>query len=316
MNNLNNSPLLFGYEQCRAYTKHHAKSFYFSSFLLPKEKRCAAYAVYAFCRYADNLVDHNAIYTPEELSVKYSEIYNFLDDVYSARLNIKTAFADSVLKFKIPKHYFTDLIDGVMMDMTKNRYETFMELDTYCYKVASVVGLMMSDIFGYSSKAALPYAIYLGKAMQLTNILRDISEDYRMGRIYLPQDELIYFEYNDDEIRNNVMDERFAAMMKFNVDRNRAFYELASHGLPYLTNDGSRTTAVLMYKIYSGILTEIENHNYNVYSERRYVSTFSKLRMTGAYLLNRKERKRFSRLPQPAHNERVKALTPNLNFEE
>src|SRR5258706_14167124 len=152
----NTSPLLFNYEQCRAYTKHHAKSFYFSSFLLPKEKRCAAYAVYTFCRYADNLVDHTAIYTNEELKIKYAELYNFLDDVYSGKLNIKTAFADSVKKFKIPKHYFTDLIDGVMMDITKSRYATFMELDTYCYKVASVVGLMMSDIFGYSSKAALP----------------------------------------------------------------------------------------------------------------------------------------------------------------
>jgi phytoene synthase len=94
------------------------------------------------------------------------------------RLNKQTAFADTVHNFKIPKHYFTELIEGVGMDITKKRYSTFMELDTYCYKVASVVGLMMSEIFGYSNKAALPYAVYLGKAMQLTNILRDVHEDY------------------------------------------------------------------------------------------------------------------------------------------
>lgn len=310
------NPLYFSYEKCKAYTRYHAKSFYFSSFLLPKEKRNAAYAVYTFCRYADNLADHSKIYSPEELNIKYAELFNFLDDVYSDNNSLNCAFADTVRKFRVPRHYFTDLIDGVMMDITKKRYSTFMELDTYCYKVASVVGLMMTEIFGTSSNAALPYAVYLGKAMQLTNILRDINEDYKMGRIYLPLDESVSFEYTEDNIKNQVLNENFVNMMRFNVDRNKAFYELASHGLPYLTNDGSRTTAVLMYKIYSGILTEIENHDYDVYSTRRYVSTIGKLRLNGSYLLNRNERKRFSKLPHSKHHESVKPLTPDLNFDE
>jgi phytoene synthase len=314
--NERSSLLLSGYETCRAYTRHHAKSFYFSSFLLPKEKRFAAYAVYTFCRYADNLIDHSTVIEESKIKEKFADLLNFLDDVYCGNLFAGSAFADTVRKFNIPKHYFTDLIDGVMMDMSKKRYATFMELDTYCYKVASVVGLMMSEIFGYSNKAALPYAIYLGKAMQLTNILRDVAEDYSIGRIYLPKDETDSFEYFEQDIGNKVIDDRFAAMMRFNVDRNKAFYELASHGLPYLTNDGSRTTAVLMYKIYSGILTEIENHGYDIYGERRYVSTASKLRMTGAYLLNPRERKRFARLPQAKHQESIRSLTPNLTFEE
>lgn len=312
----NSNPLLGTYDQCRAYTRLHAKSFYFSSFLLPKPKRLAAYAVYTFCRYADNLVDHSVEYSKDDIELKYAELYNYLDDVYSGKHLHETAFVDTLKKFRIPKHYFTDLIEGVMMDLTKKRYANFMELDTYCYKVASVVGLMMSEIFGYSSRAALPYAVYLGKSMQLTNILRDVHEDYCMNRIYLPQDELACFDLKDEDIGNKVMDERFTTMMKFNVDRNKAFYELACRGIPYLSNDGSRTTAVLMYKIYSGILNEIEECGYDVYSERRYVSTARKLRMTGAYFLNRSERKKFSKLPQAKHHERIKALNPELNFDD
>ena len=306
-------PLFYNYEQCRAYTRRFAKSFYFSSFLLPREKRNAAYAIYTFCRYTDNLVDHSHKIPDFEIVHRFDTVYNFLDDIYTGK-KTNHAFGDTIIKFKIPKHYFTELIEGVMMDITKKRYATFMELDTYCYKVASVVGLMMSEIFGCSSKSALPYAIYLGKAMQLTNILRDIYEDYLMDRVYLPLDERKFFGYTEEDIDKKVIDSRFSDMMKFNVARNRAFYELASHGIPYLTNDGSRTTAVLMYKIYSGILNEIENHNYDIYNGRRFVSTSNKLKMTGKYLLNPYERRKYSRLPDTKHHERVKALYHNLNF--
>jgi len=309
------NPLFYNIEECKEYTRHHAKSFYFSSFLLSKEKRYAAYAIYTFCRYTDNLVDHSHKIPDFETVSRFDSVNNFLDDVYSGGIP-DNAFANTVKKFKIPRHYFTELIDGVMMDITKNRFATFMELDTYCYKVASVVGLMMSEIFGYSSKSALPYAVYLGKAMQLTNILRDIHEDYMMDRIYLPDDELKCFEYTGDDIRNKVMDSRFFDMMKFNIGRNRAFYELGSNGIPYLTNDGSRTTAVLMYKIYSGILNEIEKHNYDIYSQRRYVSTMGKIRMTGSYLISKGERRRFSSLPSQTHHARIRALVPELNFDE
>ncbi len=313
------NPLICSYEQCKNYTRNYAKSFYFSSFLLPKEKRNAAYAVYTFCRYADNIVDSSSLVNSTNIEEHFSELKNFLEEVYSDKVFAGenfSAFADTVRKYKIPKHYFFELIEGVCMDTMHKRYTTFPELENYCYKVASVVGLIMTEIFGYSHKTALAYAVYLGKAMQLTNILRDINEDYSMNRIYLPQHELATFEYSDDDIKNKVINENFEMMMKFNIDRARAYYELASHGIPYLTNDGSRTTVVLMYKIYSGILDEIEHHNYDVYSSRRYVSTAEKLRMTGMYLINRSERKRFSKIPDANHHERIRALYPNLNFDE
>jgi phytoene synthase len=313
------NPLISTYEQCKSYTRNYAKSFYFSSFLLPKEKRNAAYAVYTFCRYADNIVD--SAKHPDETKIEgaLSRLREFLDVVYSGGEFTGenfSAFADTIRKYNIPKHYFEELIDGVCMDTSKQRYNTFAELENYCYKVASVVGLIMTQIFGYSHKAALPYAIYLGKAMQLTNILRDVQEDYTMNRVYIPQEELANFEYTEDDIKAGAVNENFIMMMRFNIERARAYYELASHGFPYLTNDGSRTTVVLMYKIYSGILAEIEKSNYDIYSGRRFVSTSNKLKMTAQFLLNPYERRKYSRMPDAKHHERVKAMYPNLNFDE
>lgn len=315
------TPLRCTYEECREYTRTYAKSFYFSSFLLPKQKRSAAYAVYTFCRYADNLVDNYSVDPAGSLGIteKFEALSAFLDDIYSGK-EFKgesfSAFADTVRKYNIPRHYFNELIEGVCMDTVQTRYENIYELENYCYKVASVVGLIMTEIFGYSHKAALPYAVYLGKAMQLTNILRDIREDFEMGRVYLPLDELKSFEYSEQDIKNKVINDNFEMLMRFNIDRARAYYELASHGIPYLTNDGSRTTVILMHKIYKGILDRIEAHGYDIYSGRRYVSTAGKLRMTGLYLINPAERRKFSRIPDAKHHERVRALYPNLKFDD
>lgn len=312
------SPMNCTFNECKEYTMNYAKSFYFSSFLLPKEKRYAAYAVYTFCRFADNIVDKTIIDSTENINSEFSTLHNFLDDVYSANnlsvLN-NSAFARTVVKYNIPKKYFTDLIEGVCMDIKHKRYSTFAELENYCYKVASVVGLIMTEIFGYSHRAALPYAVYLGKAMQLTNILRDIREDYLLGRIYLPQDELKCFEYSEEDIKNCVINDNFEMMMRFNINRARAYYELSTNGFPYLTNDGSRTTAVMMYKIYSQILNEIEAYGYDVYSARRFVSASKKLQLTGRYLINFAERKKYSKLPDLKHHERIKSLYPNINFD-
>ncbi len=312
------TPIECTFDECREYTRTFAKSFYFSSFLLPKEKRAAAYAVYTFCRYADNIVDSGISPSAENIREKFGELNSFLDSVYeenNSNAIKRSAFAQTIIRYNIPRKYFNDLIEGVCMDTEHIRYHTFAELENYCYKVASVVGLIMTEIFGYTHKAALPYAVYLGKAMQLTNILRDIKEDYLMNRIYIPQDELKCFEYTEEDIKDGNMNENFAMMMRFNIDRARAYYELSTHGFPYLTNDGSRTTVVLMYKIYSSILNEIEAYGYDVYSGRRFVSTAEKLKLTGLYLLNRSERKRFSRLPDSKHHERLRSLYPNMNFD-
>ncbi len=284
-NNINIVPdFLSGkYDNYREYTKHYAKSFYFSSFVLPKEKRNAAYAVYAFCRYADNITDVSMYESEEFLDNKIQYLINILDEVYKHAEDGSKYISDftyTVKKYGIPKVYFSELIEGVATDIRKKKYYNYEELDVYCYKVASVVGLIMTKIFGYSDDRALDYAIILGKAMQLTNILRDVADDYSMGRIYLPKEELDSFRYSEADIKNKLVDERFRALMKFQINRARDYYMEAEKGISMLTNDGSRSTVKMMSKIYSGILTEIENSDYDIYSKRHYVSTFSKVMMT------------------------------------
>ena len=295
------NPLYYNFKECKAYTRNHAKSFYFSSLLLPKEKREAAYAVYSFCRYADNLIDDAVHSSPDKLKIAIHLLHEGLDAAYSEKKDFTisfSAFAKTVKKYNIPKYYFKELIEGVTMDINTKRYDTFTDLEIYCYKVASVVGLIMCRIFGYTDNSALSNAIYLGKAMQLTNIIRDIYEDYKMGRIYLPDDEMKCFEYSADDMGAKKINENFKDMMSYQVKRARGFYELAKKGFPYLTNDGSRTTVVLMSKIYSGILDKIEQNNYDIYSKRLFVKTTEKITTAAAYLLNFKKRKEYSAIPQ------------------
>ena len=292
------NPLISSYEECRLYTRYYAKSFYFSSFLLPKEKRNAAYAVYSFCRYADNIVDKAGKNSLSETEKNIDSLLENLDEVYSGRSvnDGFSAFGNTVRKFDIPKHYFTELVEGVSMDMKTKRYNTFAELEHYCYKVASVVGLIMSEIFRYSNSAALEYAVHLGKAMQLTNILRDIHDDYKMNRVYIPQDELSGFGYSEEDIGNKAINKNFVSLIKYQIERARQFYNTAEKGIPYLTDDGSRTTVVLMLKIYSGILNKIKEKKYDAYSGRVYVSRAEKISIMTKYLLNLPERRKFSRI--------------------
>lgn len=302
------NPLESSCEECRLYTRHYAKSFYFSSFLLPKEKRYAAYAIYSFCRYADNIVDMACNHSLEEVEQKINSLLENLNEVYSGK-NVDvgnfSAFTDTVKKYDIPKFYFTELVEGVSMDIKTKRYDTFAGLERYCYKVASVVGLIMSEIFGYTNNSALTHAIDLGKAMQLTNILRDIHDDYTMGRVYIPQDELDKFGYTEKDIENKTINKNFISLIKFQIARAREFYRLAEKGFPYITDDGSRTTVVLMQKIYSGILNKIEENNYDIYSRRVFVSKAEKFGITGKYLFNFAEKRRFSTVNEDHH------LTPS-----
>jgi phytoene synthase len=294
------NPLISSYDECRLYTRYYAKSFYFSSFLLPKDKRNAAYAVYSFCRYADNIVDMASNHPIGEVEQKIKSLLENLDEIYSGRSvnDDFSAFGNTVRKFDIPKHYFTELVEGVSMDTKTKRYETFEELEQYCYKVASVVGLIMSEIFGYSNNEALDYAVHLGKAMQLTNILRDVYDDHRMGRVYLPQDELKSFGYSEEDIGKKTINSNFISLIKHQIERARAYYKLAEKGIPYLTDDGSRTTVVLMLKIYSGILNKIEERGYDIYSQRVFVTRTEKIAILSRYLFNPSEKKRFSQIPQ------------------
>lgn len=274
----------------RKYTKHYAKSFYFSSFALPKDKRNAAYAIYSFCRFADNITDVTGYESSEYLGDKIKRLLALLSEVYrQAETDSKNVsdFTATIRRYGIPKVYFEELIDGVSTDISKKRYATYSELDEYCYKVASVVGLIMTRVFGYSTDDAFTHAINLGKAMQLTNIIRDISDDYSMGRIYIPEEEMRTFGYTEKDLKNREINDNFRNLMKHQIARARNYYRSANKGIGFLTNDGSRSTVKMMSKIYAGILDEIESKNYDVFSKRRYVSTVKKIVMAASLFLIR-----------------------------
>ncbi len=287
------NPLIYTYEESRKYTKSFAKSFYFASFFLPREKRYASYSIYTFCRLADNIVDTSVKRGKEDMERLLRELRISLNNAY-ANVNrglIDSAFTDTIKKYNVPKKYFDELIKGVSMDINVKRFKTNDELEVYCYGVASTVGLLMSYILGFSDKRALFYAEYLGKAMQITNILRDIREDYLMGRIYLPEDEMKLFRYSEEDLKNNVLNENFKKLMKYQIEKARLYYQLGENGIKFLTNDGSRACVIMMNKIYSSLLDEIESNDYDIFSERRYVSIGKKVLISLKYLFSGKKSK-------------------------
>ena len=274
-------PLRANIRACRSYTRHYAKSFYFSSHVLPRAKRDAAYAVYAFCRYADNVVDAtdasawsgSGLGDLDLLRAQLEHVYN-RDYRMDPRL---LALRHTVETYGIPKRYFLDLLEGVEMDRTRNRFENFEELDVYCYRVASVVGLIMTHIFGVTGQEAYVHAAELGTAMQLTNILRDVAEDLRLDRVYLPQDELRAHGLCESDLRDGIVDDRMRAFLGAQIARARRYYASAELGLPMITNDGSRFCVRLMLDTYSGILTDIERHEFDVFTRRAHVPLRRKL---------------------------------------
>ena len=275
------------FRQARSLTRVHAKSFYFASHVLPRAKRDASYAVYEFCRVADNAVDAAPPGAPSSV-VLLDSLRSDLDDVYAGRSRRWLALADTVRRYGIPREYFDDLLRGVEMDLAPIRFETFDELEEYCYCVASVVGLMMARVFGVSDERAYAQARDLGTAMQLTNILRDIDEDLSRGRIYLPREELRRNGCTEESLARRTVDGRFVSMMKAEIARAREFYMRGERGIPSLTDDGSRFCVQLMAGTYKHILDAIEANGYNVFGKRAHVTLRTKLVIAaGAYLSSR-----------------------------
>jgi len=277
------------YEACRLYTRHYARTFYFASHVLPEEKRRAAYAIYAFCRYADNIIDESrAADGPARPLKRLQALRDQLRYVYTHAETMDPkllAFRETVLRYDIPEEYFLDLLRGVEMDLLKTRYRTFEELREYCYCVASVVGLMMTRILGAADERALRHAEELGIAMQLTNILRDIGEDYGRGRIYLPQDEIDEAGYSEWRLARGEVDDAFRDLMAFQIARARRYYRLAEEGVPLLTGDGSRYCVRLMSGAYGKILDAIERNGFDVFTRRAYVPLHRKLVVAAGALL-------------------------------
>jgi phytoene synthase len=234
---------------------------------LPSPKREAIETIYAFCRYSDDIVDEEA--DVKEKSRRLLVWTNELDRAFdgTSRYAILNKLVNVAKKFNIPTHHFHDLLKGMEMDLSRNRYETFADLQQYCYRAASTVGLICAEVFGYHHEATKQYAVNLGIALQLTNILRDIKTDAKKGRIYLPLEDLRRFGYTEENLLNSVYDDRFRALMKFECERAHDFYRKAKG---YLAEDDKPlfSMARAMGNIYYLLLLRIERADYDIFSKR------------------------------------------------
>jgi phytoene synthase len=262
------------YAHCDAITAEHSRSFHMASDLLPLEKRRAVRALYAFCRITDDIVDCHQ----EDVQIKLEQWRQHAFSHHPPAEDLAAvAWADARQRYQIPLRYAEQLLDGVSRDMVQCRYETFEDLATYSYGVASTVGLMSMHIIGFSGADAIPYAIKLGLALQMTNILRDVGEDWRRGRLYLPHEEMAEFGLTEDHIAAGVVDERWRAFMRFQIERNHQLYEEAWPGIAMLHEDG-RFAIAAAAGLYRGILDAIEANDYDVFHRRAFVTTWGKLR--------------------------------------
>ena len=264
------------YDYCARITRKSSRTFHMASLLLPKDKRRAVQALYAFCRSTDDLVDET-----HDLAQSETVLANWrarLNSAHPAAYDpVPLAWANTQSRFRIPHGYAEQLMNGVSRDLTQKRYETFAELTEYCYGVASTVGLMSMHIIGFESHDAVSYAIKLGIALQLTNILRDVGEDWRAGRLYLPLDELADFGVAESSIAAEQVDESWRPFMRFQIDRIQKLYEEAEPGIAYLQADG-RFAIAAAAGLYRAILTDIEAHDYDVFHRRAHLGTVAKLR--------------------------------------
>jgi phytoene synthase len=263
------------YRQCERITREHSRTFFLASGLLPREQRRAIRALYAFCRVSDDLVDRNTINRAEKLA---DWRQRSLSDNPPQDDLVAWAWADTRARFHIPRQYAEQLLDGVAGDLYHTRYASFDELTHYCYAVASTVGLMVMHIVGYAGKEAIPYAVKLGVALQITNILRDVGEDWRNGRLYLPQDELAAFGLSEMDIAGAVVDDRWRAFMRFQIGRARQLFAEALPGIALLGADG-RFAIGAAAELYQAILDDIEAHDYDVFTRRAHTSDARKLLM-------------------------------------
>jgi phytoene synthase len=273
------------YTYCRQISKDHAKTFYLASKFLPKKQQKPIFAIYALLRTVDDIVDlaevklANGLITGDEINNMLEAWKVKLKACYAGHSDndpIMLAWQDTLKSYSIPIELPLDLMDGVAMDIEFKPFETFDELYVYCYKVAAVVGLMTSEIFGYSDKQALEHAIELGIAMQLTNILRDVGEDVDRGRIYLPLEDLRRFNYSSEELMQKTMNKNFINLMTFQIERARSYYRSSEKGIPMLEKQ-SRFGVAISSINYGNILTAIEKNNYDVFSKRAYRSFYQKI---------------------------------------
>jgi len=282
---LGDEDLKHAYMHCRTVTRVHAKTFYFATRFLPYHKQRGIFALYALCRYLDDLVDEaEDLLLQQQLSLSDIELkieewrvnINSVFDGEQINHPVLLAIRDTLKHFSIDAKYPLELLEGVSTDLVKDRYNNFDELYKYSYQVAAVVGLMTTDIFGFTGVQAKVHAEHLGIAMQLTNILRDIGEDLDRNRIYLPQDDMKRFGVTETDLFARKITPEFKALMVYQIERARYYYRSAALGIPMLSKD-SRLPVALALKNYSKILDEIESQNFTVLTRRAYLNFGQKM---------------------------------------
>lgn len=272
------SGLEAAYEECQSITRREAKNFYYAFLTLPTQRRRAICVAYAFCRHCDDSVDGEG--SVETKLARLVAIRGDLEKTYActATAPVFLAMTDVAQRYEIPQEYFQDIISGVESDLVKNRYQDFQELRQYCYQVASVVGLICLQIFGYQDPRAKDHAIDLGLAMQLTNIARDVQEDLGMDRVYLPQDEMARFGYTEKDLQAGIVNESFTNLMRFQAQRAKEYFNSGFQLLPYLSFR-SRACPAVMGQLYRKVLERIESADYDVLHHRVSLSKPQKIRV-------------------------------------
>lgn len=262
--------------QAKQIAKKSKSSFYYAFTLLPNDKREAMNTVYAFCRQTDDIIDEGN----DTDDIRFENLRKWRIELQKAlrnqsNFNLLNKLARIIRQFNIPIEPFFDLIIGMEMDLQQNRYLSFDDLRQYCYHVASTVGLMSIEIFGYKNQSTRDYAINLGLALQLTNILRDVKTDAMKGRIYLPQEDMERFNYSEEELMNFVYNENFVQLMRYEASHAYEFFRRADESLTF-DDKPSMFAARAMEKIYYRLLKKLEDENFNIFDKKINISTFRK----------------------------------------
>jgi len=274
---MQDSKIKVGFIRAERITKHFAKTFYLASLFLPRDKRLASYAVYAICRISDESVDSD---TGLDKKTYLNKIKENIETVYSnnpLQDNLLLAFRFTINKYSIPKEHFKELILGMEMDLIKTRYNDFDELYSYAYRAAGVVGLIMQKILGTKNGTAEEFSVSLGVAMQITNILRDLKEDWSRERLYLPLEDMNKFKVAENDIASGNVNISFKSLMNFEINRCRNYYKKASGGFKMIPGLRERFVVIAMSEMYSAILDQIELTSYDVFSGRIKVSYLKKI---------------------------------------
>jgi len=263
-------------QYCQDKAAASGSSFYYSFMFLPQEKRRAITALYAFCREVDDVVDECSDENVARTTLNWWRTEVMAIYTGKPQHPVGQALAPLVTRFNLSQQYLLEIIDGMEMDLSQHTYDDFKSLQLYCYRVASVVGLLAAKIFGYSDRKTLQYANDLGMAFQLTNIIRDVGEDARRGRIYLPLDELARFGVHTGDILDAKETEGFQQLMAFQVERAQHFYEQALGQLPAADRKSQRT-GLIMAAIYRATLNEVVASGCHVLKERVSLTPLRKL---------------------------------------